>query len=179
MTMKGNYKETHYNVDLTLDPEQGLLHVNAELLCPPFGEQCNNLEFYLHKSMEIKNITGSVLITYQFDVEQPCSFPFTPDAGTLKIKFAQPVEDDKLLRLWFEYEGKMGVTTWEVNRVTPGWVELGMYAPWFPYSPELEHFCYDVLVHIGHNYEVVGLGQVEHPVAYITRGKWLQHQDVN
>ena len=55
--------------------------------------------------------------------------------------------------------------------VTPGWVELGMYAPWFPYSPELEHFCYDVLVHIGHNYEVVGLGQVVHPVACITRDK--------
>lgn len=161
MTMKGNHKETHYNADLTLDPEQGLLHANVELLCPPFGEQCNNLEFYLHKSMEIKNITGSVPITYQFDVEQPCSFPFTPDAGTLKIKFTQPVEDDKLLRLWFEYEGNIGVTTWEVNRVTPGWVELGMYAPWFPYSPELKQFCYDVLVHIDHSYEVVGLGKVE------------------
>jgi len=84
MTMEGDHRETHYNVELTLDPEQGSLHANVELLCSPIEQQCSNLEFYLHKSMEIKSITGSVPITYQFDVEQPCSFPFTPDAGTLK-----------------------------------------------------------------------------------------------
>jgi len=108
MTMEGDHRETHYNVELTLDPEQGSLHANVELLCSPIEQQCSNLEFYLHKSMEIKSITGSVPITYQFDVEQPCSFPFTPDAGTLKIKLTQPVEDDKLLRIWFEYEGNIG-----------------------------------------------------------------------
>jgi len=52
----------------------------------PLNNNACNLEFYLHKSMRIKSITGSVPITYQFDVEQPCSFPFTPDAGTLKNK---------------------------------------------------------------------------------------------
>jgi len=30
----------------------------------------------------------------------------------------------------------------------PGWVELGFYAPWFPYRPELKQFCYDVQVQI-------------------------------
>jgi len=111
--------------------------------------------------MEIKSITGSVPITYQFDVEQPCSFPFTPDAGTLKIKLTQPVEDDKLLRIWFEYEGNIGVLPWEVNRITPSWVELGFYAPWFLYRPELKQFCYDVQVQIGPGYEVIGLGEVK------------------
>jgi len=109
MTMEGDHRETHYNVELTLDPEQGSLHANVELLCSSIEQQCSNLEFYLHKSMEVKSITGSVPITYQFDVEQPCSFPFTPDAGTLKIKLTQPMEDDKLLRIWFEYEGNIGV----------------------------------------------------------------------
>lgn len=161
MTMEGDHRETHYNVELTLDPEQGSLHANVELLCSPIEQQCSNLEFYLHKSMEIKSITGSVPITYQFDVEQPCSFPFTPDAGTLKIKLTQPVEDDKLLRIWFEYEGNIGVPPWEVNRITPGWVELGFYATWFPYNPELKQFCYDVQVQIDPGYEVIGLGEVK------------------
>jgi len=161
MTMEGDHRETHYNVELTLDPEQGSLHANVELLCSSIEQQCSNLEFYLHKSMEIKSITGSVPITYQFDVEQPCSFPFTPDAGTLKIKLTQPVEDDKLLRIWFEYEGNIGVPPWEVNRITPGWVELGFYAPWFPYRPELKQFCYDVQVQIDPGYEVIGLGEVK------------------
>jgi len=52
--------------------------------------------------------------------------PFTPDAGTLKIKLTQPVEDDKLLRIWFEYEGNIGYPM-EVNRITPvGWNWVSM-----------------------------------------------------
>jgi len=58
MTMEGDHRETHYNVELTLDPEQGSLHANVELLCSSIEQQCSNLEFYLHKSMEIKSITA-------------------------------------------------------------------------------------------------------------------------
>jgi len=40
-------------------------------------------------------------------------------------------------------------------------VELGFYAPWFPYRPELKQFCYDVQVQIDPGYEVIGLGEVK------------------
>ena len=161
MTSDQEQANSHYNVDLHILPEKGSLQAKVELFCSVVEKSNCYLEFYLHKGMKIRTVNGSVPLNYRFDVEQACLFPFTPDAGTLKIKLTQPVQDDKLLRLWFEYDGNIGVTTWEVNRVTPSWVELGFYAPWFPYCPELKQFCYDVRVHIDPSYEVIGLGEVK------------------
>ena len=80
------------------------------------------LEFYLHRGMKIRTVNGSLPLNYRFDVDHP--FSVMPEGRILSIELKRPLDENELLHLSFEYEGNIGLTTFEVNRITPSWVEL-------------------------------------------------------
>lgn len=166
MTSDQKQANSHYNVDLHILPEKGSLQAKVELFYSVLEKPNCYLEFYLHKGMRIRTVNGNVPLNYRFDVDHP--FSFTPGSHILGIELKRPLEENELLRLNFEYEGNIGLTTFEVNRITPSWVELGLYSPWFPWQPNLGQFSYDVRLQIDPSYEVVGLGKVDR----LDKGLW-------
>lgn len=113
---------SHYNVDLHILPEKGSLQAKVALFYSVVEKANCYLEFYLHKGVKIRTVNGSVPLNYRFDVDHP--FSFTPESRILSIELKRPLEENELLHLSFEYEGDIGLTTFEVNRITPSWVEL-------------------------------------------------------
>jgi hypothetical protein len=98
---------------------------------------------------------------YQFEREAVTS-PFTPEAGKLTITLEGPLQSGETLELEMHYSGKIGIVSkWTVNRITPEWVELGFYTPWFPLTASFSRFTYEVKLHISAEYNVAGTGVVE------------------
>ena len=166
MTSDQEQANSHYNVDLHILPEKGSLQAKVEMFYSGVEKPSRYLEFYLHKGMKIRTVNGNVPLNYKFDVDHP--FSFTPESRILSIELKRPLEENELLHLTFEYEGDIGLTTFEVNRITPSWVELGLYSPWFPWQPDLGQFSYDIRLQIDPSYEVVGLGKVDR----FDKGSW-------
>ena len=122
MTSDQEQANSHYNVDLHILPEKGSLQAKVELFYSVVEKPNRYLEFYLHKGMKIRTVNGSVPLNYRFDVDH--LFSFTPEGRILSIELKRPLDENELLHLSFEYGGNIGLTTFEVNRITPSWVEL-------------------------------------------------------
>jgi len=151
-----------YKIDLKLDVKRQLLNANVDLTYYAKKERVDSLTFYLHRNLSIETLTCKNLVEYTFNTEEPCAFPFTPEAGTLTIYLSKPLQKSEALQINLQYVGKIGVVTqWEINRITKEWIELGMYTPWFPYQPAIENFTYLVDVKIDPEYQIIGMGKTK------------------
>lgn len=160
----------HYRIALRLTPQRGELQATVELTClVPAGAEA--LTFILHRSLTPASVTGDGVSDHVWTDGQTLS-PFITEGNTLTVRFGEPAAATTRRRLTFVYGGCPGVmTNWQTNRVTAEWVELGLYAPWFPYQPD-EQFTYEVAVTAEGGYAV--LGSV--PVAHGSE-RWLLRSD--
>lgn len=151
-----------YAIDLNLDPEGEALAAAVDLTIRA-REEATNPEFLLHRRFLIDSVTCDNLLGYHFVVDAPSPYPFAPEAGVLRLHLTRATRPGDEFRIRLSYHGDgLGVTTpWGVNRVTPPWVELGLYTPWFPYRPAGVTFTYRINVHIAEAYRLLGLGRTE------------------
>lgn len=159
--LRFNQKISFYKIDLKLDVKKQLLDSNVDLTYYAEQDQVDSLTFLLHRNFSIQTLTSNNLAKYTFNTTEPSSFPFTPEAGTLTIYLSKPLQKGEALRINLQYAGKIGIVTqWGINRITEDWIEIGMYAPWFPYRPEIENLTYQVDVKIDPEYQVIGMGKI-------------------
>ncbi len=150
---------TNYNITVHLDPGRHQLaaQVELKLKMPHAGRE---LEFYLHRDLHVV-IDGDKVEKFRRH-DQP--FVFAPDSATWQVELAQDVAAGEVVEVCFDYTGTLPQPFpqgWETNRLTPQWVELGMYGPWFPWNNQYGAFTYQVKIYIDQGYTIVGLGNTE------------------
>lgn len=160
----------HYDVSLHLSPRTGQLSACVRLNCL-VAPGLTELTFSLHRSLRPTEVSGDGVAGFDW-AEGQSPFQFAPEAAALTVRFTEPVPAAEVRCIKFCYAGRPGITSqWQVNRLTPEWVELGLYTPWFPFLPE-EEFSSRVTVRIDADYGLVGLGVCER-----RDGSWLLTQD--
>jgi hypothetical protein len=154
----------HYDIDLAITPHLGEIRARARCRYVA-GERTKSIEFVLHRNLKIDELSGAGVAS--FTVEPTCTFPFTPEAATVRVDMDQWVEQGSSIDLTVSYSGTMAKVpeAWGTNCVTDQWVELGMYGPWFPWQPSvMATFTYSVDFQVPSGFEVAGLGRVERTV---------------
>ena len=146
--------------EVEIDPATQRLRGDLELGYPasqisPGGE----VELLLHRGLIVEDIKGPWLGDYTV-MEGNRLFPFAPEARTLKIRLKKEKPKTDKIRLRVRYHGRIGIVSeWEVNRISAEFVELGLYAPWFPFHPGMRPFTFDIRVKVPSDYRVFGNGQ--------------------
>ncbi len=153
---------THYLVNLTLDPPVQTINAEVNLTMRP-KTAANELLFLLHRDLEVSALTAPGMLSFQ-RVDGLLAFPFTPEATTWQVRFSEPLLAGQEITLLWRYQGHLPqplCQPWEVNRLTPDWVELGLYAPWFPWNPNDGMLTFELDVRIPEAYGMAGMGAVE------------------
>jgi len=153
---------THYLANLTLDPPAQTLSAELALTMHP-QTAVKELLFLLHRNLEVTGLTAPGVLSYQ-RCDGLLAFPFTPEATTWQVRLSAPLIAGQEVRLLWSYRGHLPqplCQPWEVNRLTPDWVELGLYAPWFPWNPNDGPLTFELDVRIPETYGMVGMGLSE------------------
>ncbi|WP_018962433.1 M1 family aminopeptidase [Sporolactobacillus vineae] len=88
--------------------------------------------------------------------------PFITDAKSITITLKDHRKTGKPLTLVFDYEGCIHVTSkYEVNRITKEWIEIGLYAPWYPLLKSFVPATFDVIIHLDSAYQVINAKRSE------------------
>lgn len=93
-------------------------------------------------------------------VDRLGEFQFALTAVPVEVAFDGDLEPGRSLTVSVRYEGAIVGDPWGTNGVTEGWVELGMYAAWFPLKPDEKAFTSSVRVTLDSTYTVAGAGKV-------------------
>ena len=174
-------KHPHYEIGLHLSPRLGELRARVELTCSleDLDAEPSSDVFFLHRSLRPETVTGDDVIGFTWgDMSTP--HPLGNDMGwaELTVSYGKAAQLGKTRRLVFEYRGCPGIVSqWQVNRLTPEWVELGMYAPWFPFRLDW-HFTYRVSVTVDPGYETIGVGMYKSPDGQVTLASTEPTRDI-
>jgi len=149
---------SNYNITVGLEPSRHFLSAKVQLTWI-VNETTEKLEFFLHRNLNIDQITGDGVTGY---FNKPGAYAFSPEAVTWVVELSRMVEKGSTIVLEFSYCGCLPEPipqAWQVNRLSPQWVELGLYGPWFPWNPEAGSFTYSVKAEIEAGFTMVGLGE--------------------
>ncbi len=154
---------TYYNLKLEIHPEDNFIKVFGVLKLQ-VSNQTSTLELLLHKQLSIQSLSGKQVTDYSFTLKEKSPIPFVPDAKPLQIHFKPALEKGEITQIEFSYEGK--ITSWpscSCNVITPEWVELGMYFPWYPMQADLsQKITFDLEVICPPDWTVAGYGEFKH-----------------
>lgn len=152
---------SRYEINLTITPATGRIQSRARCLCVAAADT-DRVKFLLHRDLSINRIEGKGISGFR--VEPDCAFPFTLEAATITVNLDHTARKGETLDMTVDYEGTQVRVpqAWGVNCVTPEWVELGMYGPWFPWQPSnREGFTYSANIAAPPGVWVAGLGKSE------------------
>ncbi len=147
----------HYSGTLKLYPNQQELSAELVLSMEATADK-ERMEFFLHQDLEVSHIGGVGVKGYG---RQSKSYTFAPEAVTWLVDLDKNIPENRVL-LEFSYGGRLHKPipeNWQVNRLSPEWIELGMYGPWFPWQPEGEPFTFEIEVHVAEPFIIVGMGE--------------------
>lgn len=147
-----------YRLAAELDPQAGTMAVRTSFEWRwPGGE----VLFALHKSAQIDALRCDPPASWEFRPGSPLLY--STEAASLVITPLTPLSPDSVLRLKLSYRLSPGIIQpWEVNRITPDWVEMGNYAPWFPLDVSYAPFEYTAEVSVARGYQFTGSGSIRH-----------------
>jgi hypothetical protein len=145
----------HYRADVELKPDLQYLGCVARLRFPQPENGGSEAVFFLHRQFKITEVSGEGVSGYAFDVESESPLGFMPDARPLCVRFASSPAPGRAVDIRLVYEGRItDWPEWSANVVTPDWIEVGSYLPWFPYNPEYGAFTFDVSVRVPPEFSV-------------------------
>lgn len=176
-TFSTSHKQSlvHYDLLLQVNPADNFLKVTGSINLHASDQTIFSLELLLHRQFTIQSICGDRVSDYFFNVPGKSPIPFIPDARSLQIHFTHPLEMGENSQIKFSYEGT--ITSWpsySCNVITPEWVELGMYFPWYPMTTDLsQKITFDLEVICPPGWMVAGYGDFQlSPQGW--RGSWHQ-----
>lgn len=157
-------KKLEYNITASIDPVNQTLAAKARVKAAGSRQPV----FCLHKDLKLIAVTGANVESFQLAEET--DFPFAPEARAIHLGLNPGPTGE----IEFEYQGRLGITSdWEVNRLTPDWIELGLYTPWFPLALPLAAAKFSAAISLPPEYRLIaggecrrlgGLWRVEQPV---------------
>jgi len=166
-------EHTFYNFHIDLQPEKQHLKADLELNYIVEQEVMDSLVFLLHKNLVIDKLEAKNIKGYHYDTSGPSPYIFAPEAGVLKIFPENSLKKGDILNISMTYQGHMDtITQWGINRIGKDWTELSLYAPWFPYQPEMKQLSYTIKANIPQGYEFFGNG-----ISTYKDNHWLLHND--
>ncbi|MEJ2636551.1 MAG: hypothetical protein P8184_14815, partial [Calditrichia bacterium] len=164
-----NEREDFYDINLDIRPAAEFLSADVRLACKIQEDGTDSLRFLLHKRLLPELVSGDQLRDFTFDTTSAPFFPFVPEAGTLTLHFSKPFRKGEIVLLHFRYAGKIGILSkWKNNRVTADWIELGLYAPWFPFMPQMTDITYRIKLHTAPGDRIFGPGRISD-----AEGNWV------
>ncbi|HXY38162.1 MAG TPA: M1 family aminopeptidase [Vicinamibacteria bacterium] len=149
----------HYDIDVALAASQGRLHATATLTVVAPAGGLTQVELLLNHALDVRSVGCDAGVKgFRFDRSEKSLFRYTPTAAPLRIDLEKPVPAGEETQVRLEYEGKVEADSWKTSVLTPEWVELAMYAAWYPYDPESRAFSYRLDVSAEPDYAVAGPG---------------------
>jgi len=150
-----------YSIDARLDPGAGRVEATATLdLKVPEGG-LSSLELFLNEGLDVADVrSDAAVLGVTRHADRLGEFQFAPTAVPVEVVFGTDLEPGRALTLAVRYGGTIVGDPWGTNGVTEGWVELGMYAAWFPLKPDEKAFTSSVRVTLDSTYTVAGAGRV-------------------
>ena len=161
-----NSTRVHYDLRLRLNPAGQEVGVSGSLVYHAAVDGLERVRFYLHRQFNIQRLSGRRVLGYHFEKypKEVDYQPYFPEAGMLDIYFDPPLAAGSTGLVQFDYTGV--ITDWPLlsaNIVTPDWVELGMYLPWYPLAFEETpaNLTFTLQVMCPKEYQVASLGETE------------------
>ena len=124
-------KVTHLDLTVELKPDISHICVEGDV---GFREFDKKIKFILNPSLEIRNIgIGSEdnQISVNATEIMPSSDLFMP-AAQYEIELPDEIVDEQEIKMHLEYEGKIYRYLFDTSRIRPEFVELAIYAIWYP-----------------------------------------------
>lgn len=156
-------KYSHYDIVLNINPASGDVSVKGKLEINLENFKDKELFIYLDSNMTIEKmcINGTKCDSVISDTSDS---RFMPMARKISLKAAQVKGMGKFAEIVFSYKGKLSTlpSNMFANVTGADWTEIGLYLPWFPYSPLGSRlFTFNVTINNVPGYEIFGLGDVE------------------
>ena len=149
----------HYDVSLELRPSTQYLNSEVSLKYPVTNPGMDSLTFGLHRQLEVDTVFARNLSSFSWDTSKAYPSPHIPDGRVLTLHFDPPLEKGTEVSVRFRYHGR--ITEWDprlADEITPQWVEMGNYLPWFPFNDTYGDFTYAMSIDCDSAYQVRSLG---------------------
>lgn len=151
-----------YDISVSINPDNYSIEAEAAVTFPADWERP---KFCLHKDLILDAIEGQAAGYRICEAE----IPYSPEARGIDLEL--PLGDHERTVI-FRYHGKLGITSsWEVNRISPAWTELGLYTPWYPLSVPMQNAVFFVKLNLPPGYSLLNCGNVAQ-----REGVWLVEQ---
>lgn len=150
---------SHYDIRLTLEPAAHHVRVTGTVTLPVVDTVpvADTLGFFLHGQLEVRSF-GTESGTFAVDSSDH-GIRYLPGAVRVVATPAPGSATGEPTEVAFAYEGTITEwPEWSASVIGPGWTELGIYFPWFPYDPELRPFTYSLEVVHDTAYTVAAMG---------------------
>lgn len=141
-----------YEITARINPHELRLEAEAAVTFPAHWEQP---KFCLHKDLVLDTVEGQVC-SYSF---AEAGIPYSLEARGIELDLSGDSAGERTVH--FKYHGKLGITSsWEVNRISPPWTELGLYTPWYPLSAPMQPAVFSVKLYLPQGFSVLASGEV-------------------
>jgi len=151
-----------YRIDLNLVPSDKLIESRVYLEFHSREDNLKDIVFYLHKQFNIREVTGRLVSGFHFNREGKSPASYLPEGRPVKIQFSRPLRKEESTTLHFIYDGTITEwPSWSANIISEGWVEIGLYLPWFPYNAEYGDFTFEAKVKVDPAFQVCSYGQAK------------------
>jgi hypothetical protein len=151
-----NLNYSHYDIHLKILPEKQFIKVSGKLKYLVTKDSLNEFVFRLHRNMIINKFSLNGDNFYQLDTGKS-EIRYMPDAMKIIYHTKKEYYKGDILNIKFSYSGKIAHWPgWSANVISPDWVELGLYFPWYPAFSGL--FTYKVSVDMDTAYHVFARG---------------------
>jgi len=146
------------NGEVFVCPVKQSLRASIEVQLAP-GHRNDVVDFFLHRGLSVQRLSGDCVQSWHYNPE--LCYPFAPEGRGVRV-FLDETEEAPSFSV--RYCGNIDIIPrWEVNRISPEWVELGLYSPWFPLivgEKSTGEFTYEMQVSVSGDYQLVGTGEV-------------------
>ncbi|MFW6282197.1 MAG: M1 family aminopeptidase [bacterium] len=161
-----------YNANLKIDVKSKFINVDMEMTYCSLEEDKEEVIFYLYHELEIEKLKGKRIKSYIIEAEKFNCSSFNYPGQKVKVMLDKPLAKGDKLNIEMSYsghfnskgikfEGGEDQEIIQLNRIENGFVELGMYAPWFPFFENyLEPAIFNLNIVIDDGYKVVSRPQV-------------------
>lgn len=148
-------RENNYSILVKIKPEKKEIFCEGIIKIYPQKEM-NILSFDLYKSLQLRSLKCNKKMRYEKTKEKANVLPDILETNKIKLYFAERILPEDEVIVSFEYGGKIDkATEYGLNRISEEFIELGIYAPWFPYCEEINKAKFNVHIDIDSRYKVV------------------------
>ena len=151
----------HYRITASVEPADHFVQAYVDLSFRSPVADFRAADFLLHRSLEVRTVTGPGVAGFRVDTSEVSAPPWIPDAARLEVSFSAPLDSGAVVPIHIEYAGVIDSwPSWSANVVTEEWIELGLYFPWFPSGGEAYGpFSFEIDARFPAGYRVGGWGR--------------------